>query len=127
MGKKVVIVMTMLAAFGLGNLYSASLKIPPHYKPRSGRCTPGKGYVLGAKAPNYHSHLPALNLWGFNGEVIGFMFEVHTKEGWKPWYDQPEGKPIVHGKGPPHYSQIFFIKKPPTAEECKASKSVHGK
>ena len=127
MGKKVVIVVSMLAAFGLGNLYAAGLKIPPHYKPISGRCRPGKGYILGPTAPNYPSHYPTLDLWAFNGEVIGFTFEVHAKDGWKPWYNQPEGKPVVHGKGPPHYSQYLVIKKGPTAEECKAPKSVHGK
>src|SRR5215831_9499616 len=55
------------------------LKIPPHYKPGSGGCTPGRGYSFSAEAPNYPSTYPKLNLRVFNGEVIGFNFEVKCR------------------------------------------------
>lgn len=102
------------------------LKIPPHYKAGSGGCRPGRGYTFGAEAPNYPSTYPKLNLRVFGGEVIGFLVEVSAKEGWKPWYDQPEGKPTSHEGSPPHYTQTIYIKKGPTAEECKASKGPYG-
>lgn len=102
------------------------LKIPPYYKPGSGGCSPGRGYSFSAEAPAYPSTYPKLNLRVFNGEVIGFIVEVEAKEGWKPWYDQPEGKPTKHGDSPPHYTQTIYIKKGPTAEECKASKGSYG-
>ena len=100
-------------------------KIPPHYK-AGGRCSPGRGYNASAEAPNYPSTYPKMNLRVFNGEVIGFLFELDAKEGWKPWYDQPEGKPTTHEGGEPHYTQTIYIKKGPTAEECKASKGPYG-
>lgn len=50
----------------------------------------------------------------FNGDVIGFQFEVDAKDGWRPWYDQPEGKPTTHEGGIPHYTQTMYIKKGPT-------------
>lgn len=102
------------------------LKIPPHYKPGEGGCRPDRGYTFSAQAPNFPSTYPKLNLRVFNGEVIGFIFELDAKEGWKPWYDQPEGKPTQHDKSPPHYTQTIYIKKGPTAEECKASKGPFG-
>ena len=102
------------------------LKIPPHYKAGK-RCRPGRGYNFKAEAPNNSSTLPMMNLRVFNGEVIGFLFEVNAKEGWKPWYDQKEGKPNAHGGSTPHYTQLILIKKGPTAAECKASKGPYGK
>ncbi len=90
MGKKVIIIAFVLVAFGLGDLYAAgvtlgpNLKIPPNYKAASKRCSPGKGYMFKAEAPNYPSTFPQMNLRVFNGEVIGFLFEVDAKEGWKP-------------------------------------------
>jgi hypothetical protein len=57
----------------------------------------------------------------FDGEVIGVVFEAASEAGWKPWYDQPAGKPISHGNGPAHYSQSLYFKSPPTAEECTKS------
>lgn len=102
------------------------LKIPAYYKPGSGGCSPGRGYGFSAEAVNYPSTYPKLNLRVFNGEVIGFIVEIEAKEGWKPWYDQPEGKPTKHGDSPPHYTQTIYIKKGPTAEECKASKGPYG-
>ncbi|MGH7775513.1 MAG: hypothetical protein ACREQA_25075 [Candidatus Binatia bacterium] len=100
-------------------------KIPPYYK-AGGRCSPGRGYNASAEAPNYPSTYPKMNLRVFNREVIGFLFELDAKEGWKPWYDQPEGKPTTHEGGPPHYTQTIYIKKGPTAEECKAAKGPYG-
>ncbi len=133
MGKKVIIIAFVLVAFGLGDLYAVgvtlgpNLKIPPNYKLAIKRCFPGKGYVFKAEAPNHPSTLPQMNLRVFNGEVIGFVFEVDAKEGWKPWYNQVEGKTLSHRGGTPHYSQNIFIKKGPTAAECKASKGPFGK
>lgn len=103
------------------------LKIPPHYRPGSGGCTAGRGYSFSAEAPNHPSTYPKMNLRVFNGEVIGFIFELEAKEGWKPWYDQPEGKPTVHDGSIQHYTQTIYFKKGPTAEECKASKGPYGK
>jgi hypothetical protein len=77
-------------------MLGTELKIPPHYRPGSGSCSPGRGYSFSAEAPNYPSTHPKMNLRVFNGEVIGFIFELNAKGGWKPWYDQPEGKPTVH-------------------------------
>lgn len=102
------------------------LKIPPHYRPGSGGCTAGRGYSFSAEVPNYPSTYPKLNLRVFNGEVIGFIFEAEAKEGWKPWYDQPEGKPTKHDDGPAHYTQTIYVKKGPTAEECKSAKGPYG-
>jgi len=102
------------------------LKIPPHYQPGSGGCRPGRGYTFSAQAPNHPSTYPKMNLRVFDGDVIGFIFEVDAKEGWKPWYDQPEGKPTKHDDGPAHYTQTIYIKKSPTVEECKASKGPYG-
>ena len=104
----------------------ADLKIPPHYRPGSGSCSPGRGYSFSAEAPNYPSTYPKLNLRVFSGEVIGFIFELDAKEGWKPWYDQLEGKPTAHDGSIQHYTQTIYIKKGPTAEECKASKGPYG-
>ena len=101
-------------------------KIPPYYKAGGGRCSPGRGYNFSAEAPNYPSTYPKMNLRVFNGEVIGFLFEVDAKEGWKPWYDQSEGKATTHEGGEPHYTQTIYIKRGPPAEECKASKGPLG-
>ena len=35
------------------------LKIPPHYKPGGGICSPGRGYSFSAEAPNYPSTIPS--------------------------------------------------------------------
>ena len=97
--KKIIIVVTfILVTLGLApGSYAAevlgpNLKIPPYYKTGSGQCSTGRGYNMSAEAPNYPSTYPKMNLRVFNGEVIGFTFELDAKEGWKPWYDQPEGK-----------------------------------
>ncbi len=133
MGKKVIIIAFALVAFALGDLYAASvtlgpnLKIPPNYKLANKRCFPGRAYNFKTQAPNYPSTSPRMNLRVFNGEVIGFSLEVDAKEGWKPWYDQVEGKPVSHRGGTPHYHQTIFIKKAPTAAECKASKGPYDK
>jgi hypothetical protein len=102
------------------------LKIPPHYKPGSGECRAGRGYTFSAQASNYPSTDPKMNLRVFNGEVIGFVFELDAKEGWNPWCDQPEGKPTAHDGSIQHYTQTIYIKKGPTAEECKASQGPYG-
>ena len=108
-------------AFARGVTLGPDLKIPPHYKASSNRCRAGRGYNFKAEAANHPATLPQMNLRVFNGEVIGFLFELDAKDGWKPWYDQPEGKPSTHGPIP-HYTQLILIKKGPTADECKASK-----
>ena len=132
MTRRLLILIAVALGLGAGNLYAAEvilgpdLKIPPHYKPGGGSCSPGRGYSFSAEAPNYPSTYPKLNLRVFNGEVIGFIVEIEAKEGWKPWYDQPEGKPTVHDNSPPHYTETIYIKKGPTAEECKASKGPFG-
>ena len=131
--KKNVIVGSVFLALGLvWEVHAAEvvlgpdLKIPPYYKPGGGSCSPGRGYSFSAEAPNHPSTYPKLNLRVFNGEVIGFIVEIDAKEGWKPWYDQPEGKSTHHDSGPAHYTQTIYVKKGPTAEECKASKGPYG-
>ena len=104
-----------------------NLKIPPHYTSGSNRCSPGRGYSFTAEAPNFPSAYPKLNLRVFNGEVIGVIFEVPAKDGWKPWYDQPEGRPTAHDGSHEHYTQTIYFKNGPTAEECKESKGPYGK
>lgn len=131
--KKVIAISFILISLGVvSGSYAAEvtlgpdLKIPPYYKAGSGRCSPGRGYNMSAEAPGYPSTYPKMNLRVFNGEVIGFLFELDAKEGWKPWYDQPEGKPTSHDGSHTHYTQTIYIKKGPTAEECKASKGPYG-
>lgn len=106
-------------------ILAPDLKIPSHYRAGK-RCDPGRGYGFTAEAPNFPSTYPKLNLRVFNGEVIGFIFELDAKEGWKPWYDQPEGKPTAHDGSIQHYTQTIYIKKGPTAEECKLAKGPYG-
>jgi hypothetical protein len=130
--KKVITISFILISLGVvSGSYAAEvtlgpdLKIPPYYK-ASTSCSAGRGYNASAEAPGHPSTYPKMNLRVFNGEVIGFLFELDTKEGWKPWYDQPEGKPTKHDDSPAHYTQTIYIKKGPTAEECKASKGPYG-
>ena len=129
----IIIVALLVTSLGLATCPYAGevtlgpdLKIPPHYKPGSGGCSPGRGYSFSAEAPNNPSTYPKVNLRVFNGEVIGFTFEVPAKEGWKPWYDQPDGKPTSHDGSIDHYTQTVYFKKGPTAEECKVSKGPYG-
>ena len=94
--------------------------IPAHYVVRK-HCTPGRGFFAAPQAAGQPAGYPFMALLVFNDEVIGFLFEVHEKDGWKPWYDQPEGKPVSHGSGPRHYSQTIMIRNGPSAEACKAA------
>ena len=94
--------------------------VPQHYVVRP-HCTPGRGFFAAPRAPDHTTNLPFMAVLVFDNEVIGFLFEVHEKEGWKPWYDQSQGRPIRHGDGPPHYSQTIMIRKGPTPEQCKAA------
>jgi len=120
------IVLAAAASHSAEVVLGPDLKIPPHYKFGGGNCSAGRGYNFSAEAPNHPSTYPKMNLRVFNGEVIGFLFELDAKEGWKPWYDQPEGKPTAHDGSVKHYTQTIYIKKGPTAEDCKASKSPYG-
>ena len=104
----------------------SKFEIPPHYKLGSGGCRPGGGYSFSANTPDHPSTYPKLILRIFNGELVGMIFEVDAAAGWKPWYDQPKGRPISHGGGPAHYSQAIYLKKPPTAEECASSRGPWG-
>lgn len=97
--------------------------IPAHYAVKT-RCIPNRGFIAEAEAPNHPPALPMLNLLIFNGEVVGLLFEVLARDGWKPWYDEPEGKPVSHDGGPEHYSQLIMLKQGPTAEQCKAAKGA---
>jgi hypothetical protein len=99
--------------------------IPKHYVVKT-RCILGRGFIAEAEAPNHPPALPMVNLLIFNGEVIGLFFEVLARDGWKPWYDEPEGQPVSHGGGPEHYSQLMMFKQGPTAEQCKAAKGAFG-
>lgn len=131
--RKIIIIGSVFLALGLvweahaaEFVLGSDLKIPPHYKPGGGNCSPGRGYSFSAEAPNHPSTYPKLNLRVFNGEVIGITFELEAKEGWKPWYDQAEGNPTVHDGSIKHYTQTIYFKKGPTVEECKASKGPYG-
>jgi len=95
--------------------------LPPHYVVKN-HCLPGRGFVAVAQAPGYPSTYPMMALVVFKGEIVGFLLEVAEKDGWKPWYNQPEGKPVSHDGGPKHYTQTVMIKKGPSAEECTAAK-----
>jgi hypothetical protein len=88
MGKFAMTVLVIAVSLGLFASTGSSevtlgleLKIPPHYEPGSGGCTPGRGYSFSAKASNHPSTYPKLNLRVFNGEIIGFIFEIEAKEG----------------------------------------------
>lgn len=98
----------------------ASAKVPPYYVIRK-HCLPDRGFVAVAEAPGYQANYPMLALLVFNGEIVGSLLEVHEKDGWKPWYDQPQGQPVSHDGGPKHYTQTAMIKKGPTADECRAA------
>ena len=98
--------------------------IPSHYVVKTD-CIPNRGFLAVSEAPNHPATLPMLNLFIFNGEVIGLLFEAHARDGWKPWYDEPEGQPVSHDGGPPHYSQLIMLKAGPTAQQCKAAKGPH--
>lgn len=99
---------------------SDDLKLPPYYVVKS-RCIAERGYVALAEAPGHSPELPLLGLFVYRGEVVGALFEAHEKDGWRPWYNEPEGKPVSHNGGPRHYSHTVMFKKGPTAEECKAA------
>lgn len=124
---RVLLILSALAFTGFWISHAAEIspgnKLPPGYVVR-GNCVPNMGYHAGHKdAERGKIHrMVVLNV--FNGEVIGFETEQDAQEGWRPWFDQPEGKAITHEgmEHFPHYTQHIFIKKPPTAEQCKASK-----
>lgn len=96
------------------------IPVPKHYVVKH-HCMPDRGFVAVAEAPGYPSTYPKLNLLVFKGEVIGVLFEAEEKDGWKPWYNQPEGKATSHDGSPSHYTQTLMFKKGPTAQECKAA------
>lgn len=100
--------------------------IPAHYVVKT-RCIPDRGFIAVSEAPNHPPTLAMLNLLIFKGEVIGLLFEVHERDGWKPWYDEPEGQPVSHDGGPKHYSQLIMLRQGPTAEECKSAKDTFGR
>lgn len=95
--------------------------LPPHYHLGHGGCRPAIGYSFVAETPDHPSTYPKLILRVFNGEIIGVVFESDAAAGWKPWYDQPVGKPVSHGGGPAHYSQAIYLKAPPSAADCTKS------
>lgn len=118
------------AWFAIGPVYAAGPSEPPtgtvaglptHYHIGHGGCRPGIGYSFIAQTGDHPSTYPKLVLRVFNGEIIGMVFEADTAAGWKPWYDQPAGKPISHGGGPAHYSQAIYVKPPPSAADCMKS------
>lgn len=116
-----------ISAFAVAPSYAqdasaARIPVPRHYVVKH-HCMPDRGFVAVAEAPGYPSTYPKLNLLVFKGEVIGVLFEAEEKDGWKPWYNQPEGKATSHDGGPAHYTQTLMFKKGPTAEECKAAKT----
>jgi len=90
-------------------------------------CIPRRGFVAVSEAPNHPPTLPMLNLLIFKGEVIGLLFEALERDGWKPWYDEPEGQAVSHDGGPKHYSQLIVLKRGPTAAECKSAKDAFGR
>lgn len=100
---------------------SIEFKLPPYYKLKS-RCIPEHGYVAIPEAPDHPPALPLVAVFVYRGEVIGVLFEAHEKDGWRPWYDEPEGAAVSHDGGPRHYSHTAMFRKGPSAEECKAAK-----
>lgn len=92
--------------------------LPSHYHLGPGGCRPGNGFSFVAETPDHPSTYPKLVLRVFNGQIIGMVFEAEAPAGWKPWYDQPDGKPVSHHGGPPHYSQAIYFNTPPTAADC---------
>lgn len=103
------------------DMSSGEFKLPPYYKLKT-RCIPEHGYVAIPEAPEHPAALPLVGVFVYRGEVIGVLFEAHERDGWRPWYDEPEGKPVSHDGGPRHYSHTAMFKKGPSAEECKTSK-----
>jgi hypothetical protein len=95
--------------------------LPTHYHLGHGGCRPGTGYTFVAETPDHPSVYPKLILRIFDGEIIGMVFEAEAASGWKPWYDQPMGKPVSHGGGPMHYSQAIYVKSPPSVSDCERS------
>lgn len=99
--------------------------IPSYYSVKP-RCVTGRGFIALPEAPGQPVALPFVGLWVFNGEVIGLLFEALERDGWRPWYDEPEGQAVSHDGGPRHYSQLVMFKPGPTAEQCKAAKGPNG-
>lgn len=95
--------------------------IPSYYTVKN-HCVAGRGFVAVPEAPGFPPAYPFVALLVFKGEIVGFLLEVGEKDGWKPWYNQPQEQPVSHDGGPRHYTQTIMIKKGPTAEECKAAK-----
>jgi hypothetical protein len=118
------------AALGLASLDARAqertrveIGIPKHYAVKT-KCIPERGFFAVAEALGHEEALPMVALLLFKGEVIGILFEALARDGWRPWYDEPEGKPVSHGGGPEHYSQLMMFKRGPTAEECNTAKDA---
>lgn len=125
MERAVLVLSLSIGAFGAGSSTAQDpvhIAVPRHYLVKK-HCLPGRGFIAVAEAPSYPTTLPMMALFVFNGEVVGFHLEVHERDGWKPWYNQPQGEPVSHDGGPKHYTQTVMIRKGPSAEDCKAAKA----
>lgn len=80
------------------------------YRTDSGECSSGIGQVR-------VSGTNSLRILTFNEQVIGVQRSWDKNNNWKPWADQPEGKP---DKGA--YTHTVFFKQPPSEEECRTGK-----
>lgn len=88
---------------------------------RAATCRENLGFVygLGSKISIPKSRL---NILTFNGEIIGALISWPSPEGWAPYANQPEGKPINTG-GAEIYTQTIYFKDPPTKDDCNAISS----
>ena len=66
---------------------------------------PGMGYHYGPPAPG-----PALLVMvGRNEEVFGFEIIQPAEQGWHPWFDQPDGEPMMFPFGEAYTQHVYVV------------------
>lgn len=66
---------------------------------------PRMGFHYGPSSPG-----PALLVMvGANDEVFGFEIIQPAEHGWHPWFDQPEGEPMMFPFGPAYTQHVYVV------------------
>jgi len=84
---------------------------------KSALCREKVGVVYGP-APSPDGK-PRIVIPTFKGELIGVLVAWNAKEGWTPYADQTEGKPLTVAESV-IYTQTVYFKDPVTKEDCVA-------